>query len=44
MEIKRDQTMEITLQLTNASPDAQKPATPRLAPLSAQPAPRPPGR
>jgi len=39
MDIKRDQTSEITLPLGN-TPDTQKPAMPKLAPLSAAPAPR----
>jgi hypothetical protein len=41
MDIKRDQTTEITLPFGNAPADAPKPPGARLAPLSAQPAPRP---
>jgi hypothetical protein len=41
MEIKRDQTTEITLPLGSAPAEARRPAQPKLAPLSAQPAPRP---
>ena len=39
MEIKRDQTAEMTLPL-GSNAESQKPAMPKLAPLSAQPAPR----
>jgi hypothetical protein len=40
LEIKRNETAQITVALGNTSADA-RPATPRLAPLSAPPAPRP---
>ena len=40
MEIKRDEKTEITLPFGNVTAEPTRPATPRLAPLSAPPAPR----
>jgi hypothetical protein len=41
LEIRQNEPIEITVSIGNASVDGSKPAVPRLAPLSAPPAPRP---